>query len=556
MRDTLVSRDAGTPGRAGRVGQVMTAMKRKNHRITMRVCVLGAALCLSAHAAAWAQADAAVSAPGAPGADGAGKAAMTADEAQALFKQTFGAELQRISGTPSKADDVAFAQQMLSVAQGQTQVAAVSTVMLEQAYKLASTSPEGFATAVDALRLLIERDPDHAEGRYTDLLALRQRQYTAARGDERKAIGEAWLDDQLAVAEAKVAAEDWAAALTLYRQALGVASRADPARRGDIQAALTFVQERQQLAAKVDQLRNNIKAAQAASNAAQVKAGADELLRLLVVEMDDPQEARKYTFLTDDAALKANVPLAAKDAEDLDEAQAEQLAKWYQDLASTASSRGKLVALERARGYYERYVAVHGAEDLKGKTVSTLTLKSINADLEKLAAANVVRAPSSAAKVDWEKDRTKVKYRWLEQNMSTGSFKYDDPDYTHLTDNVFRPQYHGKSVAWNLSQAKPCPVVFDFGRVVKPTQVRVYLQCKDAVGGTQAPTFVRVYTGTDAKPGRLIAELTPVPEKTGWHDLPLPKSSVAASRYYWIQLGAPKTEPGNHWILIEEVQFH
>ena len=43
------------------------------------------------------------------------------------------------------------------------------------------------------------------------------------------------------------------------------------------------------------------------------------------------------------------------------------------------------------------------------------------------------------------KDRLKVKYRWLEQTMSKGSFYYGDPDHTLLTDGVFEAEdIHGQ----------------------------------------------------------------------------------------------------------------
>jgi len=166
-----------------------------------------------------------------------------------------------------------------------------------------------------------------------------------------------------------------------------------------------------------------------------------------------------------------------------------------------------------------------------------------------------VRTPTTASRIDWKRDREKVKYRWLKQNMSKGSWKYDDPEHTLLTDGVAKARYHDDSIAWNLVQAKPSPVVFNFGRVVRPKMVRVYLHGADAPGGLSIPPYVRVYTGSDTKPGRPIAELKPVPDKTGWHDIALPRTSASASRYFWIEIGA-ETSSRTKWILIEEVEFH
>jgi len=287
---------------------------------------------------------------------------LTPEQAQEMFAATFGTEVERIAASPTKTDDVEFAKQMLIVARGGKQRAELINVMLEHARRFGSATPDGYETAIEAMRLLIERDPSRAGDLYAEIVTLRQRQYSATRGEERVEIGKAWLDDQLAAAEAKARDNDWAEAQAMYRQAMTVATRADPTRKPDIQAAIDAMRDHMLVEAKSARLKANIKSAQEASNTALIKTTTDQLMKLYVVDLDTPNEARKYTFLSDDAELKANVPLACKDPADLDEEQAEQLAKWYHDLSRSATGKGKLATLERARGYYERYVELHGTD--------------------------------------------------------------------------------------------------------------------------------------------------------------------------------------------------
>ena len=66
------------------------------------------------------------------------------------------------------------------------------------------------------------------------------------------------------------------------------------------------------------------------------------------------------------------------------------------------------------------------------------------------------------------------------------------------------------------------------------------------------PKLVRVYAGNDRKAGKLIGGINDLPDKTGWHEVTITKSSAGASRYFWIEIG-----PGiGQWMILEEIEFH
>ena len=149
--------------------------------------------------------------------------------------------------------------------------------------------------------------------------------YASMQAIEAQAWGGQWIralhryasDLTLAAAAVHAAGSDWDRASTCYRLALSVVARVDADRRGEIQGALNALRDRQKLEAKVEQLKKKLAAAQS-TNPAVAATTADELVRLLVLEMDRPQEARKYTFLSQDDELKTQVQLATRPLDALD----------------------------------------------------------------------------------------------------------------------------------------------------------------------------------------------------------------------------------------------
>jgi hypothetical protein len=98
---------------------------------------------------------------------------------------------------------------------------------------------------------------------------------------------------------------------------------------------------------------------------ADAKAAAD-LIRLLLIEMDQPAAAAEHVDAITDPELKAVASLAAKAAkspDDLDESEAMMLADWYKSQAASATPAGRAAASRRARACYERFLALHAAED-------------------------------------------------------------------------------------------------------------------------------------------------------------------------------------------------
>ncbi|MDH3583714.1 MAG: hypothetical protein OER86_05820, partial [Phycisphaerae bacterium] len=88
-------------------------------------------------------------------------------------------------------------------------------------------------------------------------------------------------------------------------------------------------------------------------------AAIDRLIDLCIVQLDDPAEARKYTFLLD-ATTRERVTLAARPIDDLSPAQCLHLGDWYAKLSQRAKGGAAAGMKRRARNYYRRFLAMHG----------------------------------------------------------------------------------------------------------------------------------------------------------------------------------------------------
>jgi len=93
------------------------------------------------------------------------------------------------------------------------------------------------------------------------------------------------------------------------------------------------------------------------------KKDAAELVRLLLVEFDDPAKAAGHVAAAEDETLKRIVGLAGKSAMELTEQEAKELGDWYQMRAAAGSANGRSIVMGRAKGCYERFLTVHTASD-------------------------------------------------------------------------------------------------------------------------------------------------------------------------------------------------
>ncbi|MDH3585123.1 MAG: hypothetical protein OER86_13010 [Phycisphaerae bacterium] len=303
--------------------------------------------------------------------------AAEADEGAEAFDRIYAARLRTARATPDRSDDLALAAEMVQVAGSSTQHTGLLVRLCETARDLAAHDNDGLATAISALQLLEEHGPADRPPGGIKILDLRQRLYARARGEEKAAIGRQLIEDAIQAAEARLADADAAGAIALYRRALGVATATRSPRRAEIEQAIRTATARRAILGRVKQLRQQLEA-----DPKNAKAGA-QLVMLYLVDLDNPAQARKYSFLVDDKTLAANLALAARDVDALEAADARTLGNWYHGLANGAEGDAATAAmLRRAKSAYDRYLAAAPAG--RGDTIAKLSLKAVEAQLDKL----------------------------------------------------------------------------------------------------------------------------------------------------------------------------
>ncbi len=239
------------------------------------------------------------------------------------------------------------------------------------------TSPAGYRHAQAALDRLAELLPDEADRWRAQKLEIMRRRYRAARGAEKKAAGEELVKTLMEKADALVDAGQSAAAISLYREALPVAT-------------YLRLPEKQQIIDTVSRVRKQAAAEEKARVlAAQLKENPDDtavrtrLIEYCVFELDRPGRAAQY--LNDDVPLKMTlvVPYAARPIAEVAPADCKEVGTWYYEHRRKVSAAGRLTCLERALAYFERYRdagTLEGVELVKTK----MLIDTIRDELAKL----------------------------------------------------------------------------------------------------------------------------------------------------------------------------
>ena len=187
------------------------------------------------------------------------------------------------------------------------------------------------------------------------VLALRQKQFDSAKGDAKAPAADLLLQSLDNLAQARMQAGDFAGAGALYQKA--GATAATPEAKDQYKAKRLQCDARQKMQKQIDALKAKVEAApdDVASRA--------ELVRLIVVELDDPAQANKYVTDALDEDLKKHVPAAAKGVDVAPELACMELGDWYWGFAEKASPGAKLTMLEHAGTYYRRFLDLHKEED-------------------------------------------------------------------------------------------------------------------------------------------------------------------------------------------------
>ena len=297
-----------------------------------------------------------------------------------LFETLFGADMRRVSATPDAGDDVDLAGVLLQAASSTDDNPQMMRLLIDHVVELGMRHASGYDLATEALELGAERLSSDRVHFFEKLVELRQRQYTQARASDRTAAGMGLIAALIRLADAQYELQAFDDAMVQLRRATAVASaiRSNEARQ-TVKARMDRVIAGQAVVRQVQTARARLTRDKTDQTAAR------ELLRLYVVELDTPEEARKYSFLVDDETWQKNIRLACVDITALSDAEAMALGDWYRELASGAdSSRSRAMMLAHAVACYDQFLEQHVTTDLL-TTKAALTRKQ---SFEELTALN------------------------------------------------------------------------------------------------------------------------------------------------------------------------
>ena len=254
-------------------------------------------------------------------------------------------------------DPVKLAERLLQEAAKVTDNPALRSGLYQKAYEYGMQSAKGHASAQTAMETVLALAPKGKVQWWEQLVKVRQQMYSRKSGADRQAMSEK-LVSALASAGDACLDERLATKASGYYQRAGFLARLlRLPRQGELVAKTRKANALVGIGRQVERCETRLK-----SNPGDDKARV-ELIRLLVVELDDPGEAQAYLDATVAKSWRENIPLAMKDPREMDEAACLALGVWYAKLARTAAVMGKVAALSRVRTYYRRYLTLHTRQD-------------------------------------------------------------------------------------------------------------------------------------------------------------------------------------------------
>ncbi|MDP6356567.1 MAG: hypothetical protein QF473_15755, partial [Planctomycetota bacterium] len=310
-------------------------------------------------------------------------------EAEKVFESVYGEDVAAARATGTTNDDVELAAKLLDAARTVLNQPELMIILCEKAYELGAKARPGYQTAVDAMDLVAEKIPDRKLACQEKILEIFQLFYNKATMRERARAGAALIHKTLELADAKAARNDYAAEAALYRRALDAARTVGSLYRGMIEARLKLAVERSKLRKRIRKMEEQLKARPGDA------AVRNKLILAYVIDRDNPAKAAKLLCDDADGFLLRCVPLAAKNMNDLDEEECQEVADWYESLAGEAESDiGKAAMFARTKTYCELLLKKVAPGKLTAIKVR-LVLKKIEGDIEDL-----LNGPAALAKWD------------------------------------------------------------------------------------------------------------------------------------------------------------
>jgi len=315
-----------------------------------------------------------------------------ANDAAQIIESLFGDRIKAVQRTATRSDDVALAAQMIETARGDTVNEAMRAALCDKACDLAQRDASGSTTILEAIRLWpcegTAEKRAAIRDRHVELLTRAQQ---LGRAEDREAAGTMLLDTLMTAGDERMEDRLYDEAIAAYRRAAALALRVKPDAVVDAKAALDAAMHRQRVTRSIDLYRTKL--LEDRSNV----AVAEALIKLYLIDEQNPQAAQPYLEIAIDAKLKT-AALSLKDANSLSVTESATLGEWLMDETVSLPASSQAAALAIAKGHFERAYAQQDADNLT-RTKAKLQITEIESRLAKLTAASTPRRPAPTQSV-------------------------------------------------------------------------------------------------------------------------------------------------------------
>jgi hypothetical protein len=288
---------------------------------------------------------------------------------QQSFDRIYGGRLKAATTASQKQQ---FAEALLKDAAGLADDKPLQAFIYEKAYDLTAAEPLGYPTAYQAMDELAKAQPDIKARVDEKLTAILERQSRTGSPIERQAAAAHYVNRSLSQAEAYEDTGDNEHAIAVLQRAVPIAQIAGRERAAELGARIKEIHVHQVWEKQASEMATKLE------NDPHDAKTALELVRLLVLDMDQPTRAVKIVPKAQDAELTEAVLLAADSPDALMPDQLVRVGNWYHEQAPKESDTAKYVALHRASQYYGQFLKGYPKED-----ASRLGVKQAFASVQK-----------------------------------------------------------------------------------------------------------------------------------------------------------------------------
>jgi hypothetical protein len=313
---------------------------------------------------------------------GSAVAADDDKDPQKTFDEVFGESYKKAIATVGTADDAELAKDLSKAVLTIDMPVSLMHVIAEKLGVLADKTAAAALPAVEALDKLAKKDEKQRPQIEARAIVLLEKAHAAGDAESRAVAGVKLVSRLVALADRDMAERRVEPAAARYKAAAKIAKDLSSPEAGAINAKLAVANEQLRRITEVDALEKRIEANPKDGEA------RNKLIRIHLVERDDPAAAVWFVGEGVDEATKRLLPIAAKEGAGADVKTLADLGGWYMEIASETAVAGpaRVAMLNRAKGYYERFLAVHKENDLL-KAKATLTLEQIAKRLKEAESA-------------------------------------------------------------------------------------------------------------------------------------------------------------------------